>query len=79
MADPDFAEQVREVLRDVLHLPPEFLSYMQDHQLVHGRVNESHLSFFDTTAGNATTKQHGLLPKLDGNAAHSLRGDGTWA
>lgn len=33
----------------------------------------------DTTTLNATTSAHGLLPKLDGSATKSLRGDGTWA
>jgi hypothetical protein len=33
----------------------------------------------NSTALNATTSAHGLLPKLDGNTAHFLRGDGTWA
>ena len=33
----------------------------------------------DTTDLDATTLKHGLLPKLSGNAAHTLRGNGTWA
>lgn len=33
----------------------------------------------DNTDLNASTTRHGLLPKLSGNAAQSLRGDGTWA
>lgn len=33
----------------------------------------------DTTDLNASTTRHGLCPKLSGNAAQSLRGDGTWA
>lgn len=32
----------------------------------------------DITTLNASTSQHGLLPKLDGNSAHVLKGDGTW-
>ena len=32
----------------------------------------------DTTNLNATALAHGLLPKLSGNAAHRLGGDGLW-
>jgi hypothetical protein len=33
----------------------------------------------DVTTLNATTSAHGLLPKLDGNAAHFLAGNGTYS
>src|SRR5260221_137320 len=33
----------------------------------------------DITTLNASTSTHGLLRKLDGNAAHFLAGDGSWA
>lgn len=33
----------------------------------------------DVTTLNATTGQHGLLPKLNGITTNFLRGDGTWA
>lgn len=33
----------------------------------------------DNTDLNASTTKHGLLPKLSGNAAHTLKGDGTWS
>ena len=33
----------------------------------------------DNTDLNATTERHGLLPKLSGNTAQFLRGDGNWA
>ena len=33
----------------------------------------------NTTYGLASTSANGLLKKLDGNAAHYMRGDGTWA
>ena len=32
----------------------------------------------DTTDLNATVSAHGLLPKLSGNPAQVLKGDGTW-
>lgn len=32
----------------------------------------------DVTTLNASASQHGLLPKLSGNATDALRGDGTW-
>lgn len=32
----------------------------------------------DNTDLNASSGHHGLLPKLDGNSAHFLAGDGTW-
>lgn len=39
---------------------------------------ESQIQTSDVTTLNVTTGKHGFCPKLDGNAAHSLRGDGTW-
>ena len=33
----------------------------------------------DNTDLNASTSKHGLLPKLDNNAAHFLNGQGSWA
>lgn len=35
-------------------------------------------NFSDVTTGNATSGHHGLLPKVDGDANHVLRGDGTF-
>ncbi len=32
----------------------------------------------DNTDLNASTLNHGLMPKLDGNGSHYLAGDGTW-
>jgi hypothetical protein len=43
-----------------------------------GGVTENHLSFSDTTADDASTGQHGLLPKLSGSATQYLNGTGTW-
>lgn len=43
-----------------------------------GTVADSNVTFTDITTGNASTSMHGFLPKLDGNAYNSLRGDGTW-
>lgn len=40
---------------------------------------ESTITFTDITTGNATTGQHGFLPKLGGGTANFLRADGTWA
>lgn len=37
-----------------------------------------HLVADDTTTLDATTDQHGLLPKLSGDVDDALRGDGTW-
>lgn len=42
-------------------------------------VTEANLSFTDITTANATSSQHGLLPKLSGNAAEFLNGDGAWS
>ena len=41
-------------------------------------VTEPMLSFSDNTLNNASTTKHGLLPKLSGNAAQALLGNGTW-
>ncbi len=41
-------------------------------------IPEASLSFTDIVTNNATTLAHGLLPKLSGNTAHFLRGDGTF-
>jgi hypothetical protein len=37
-----------------------------------------HLTADDTTDKDATTTEHGLLPKLSGDSGDALRGDGTW-
>ncbi len=38
-----------------------------------------HLIADDTTDKDATTSEHGLLPKLDGDASHFLDGTGAWS
>lgn len=38
-----------------------------------------HLEAIDSNRLDATTAQHGLLPKLSGDADDAFRGDGTWA
>jgi hypothetical protein len=40
---------------------------------------ESTITFTDITTGNATTSQHGYLPKLEGGTTNFLRADGSWA
>lgn len=40
---------------------------------------DADLSFTDITTNNATTSQHGFLPKLGGGTSNFLRADGTWA
>ena len=42
-------------------------------------ITESKLSLSDVTTANATTSQHGLLPKLSGTATQFLTGTGGWA
>lgn len=44
-----------------------------------GSVTEADLSFSDVTTGNSTTGQHGLLPKLSGNASEFLNGTGAFS
>jgi len=44
-----------------------------------GQLAESAFAFTDITTANATTSQHGLLPKLGGGTTNFLRADGTWA
>jgi hypothetical protein len=46
--------------------------------LADGAVTEPKLGLSDVTTANASTSEHGLLPKLDGNAGHVLSGAGTW-
>jgi len=41
-------------------------------------VTEANLLFSDNTTADATTSQHGLVLKGDGNTAHFYRGDNTW-
>lgn len=43
-----------------------------------GLVTEDDLDFSDVTTANSTAAQHGLLPKLSGNPAEFLAGDGSW-
>ena len=40
---------------------------------------ESTITFTDITTGNATTSNHGYLPKLGGGTTNFLRADGSWA
>ena len=40
---------------------------------------ESTITFTDITTNNATTGQHGYLPKLGGGTTNFLRADGAWA
>ena len=40
---------------------------------------ESTITFTDVTTGNASTGQHGYLPKLGGGTSNFLRADGSWA
>lgn len=40
---------------------------------------ESTVTFTDITTNNATTGQHGYLPKLGGGTTNFLRADGSWA
>lgn len=40
---------------------------------------ESTITFTDITTNNATTGQHGYLPKLGGGTSNFLRADGTWS
>jgi len=54
---------------------------MADSQFPSGQpvVNEAALSLTDITTANSSTSKHGLLPKLDGNAAHYLDGTGAFS
>lgn len=40
---------------------------------------ETTITFTDVTTGNATTANHGFLPKLGGGTSNFLRADGSWA
>lgn len=46
--------------------------------LTAGTVTEAKLSFSDITTANATSSQHGLMPKLSGLVTDVARGDGTY-
>lgn len=41
-------------------------------------ITESELSLSDVTTGDASETKHGFLPKLSGDDAEFLAGDGTW-
>ena len=41
-------------------------------------ILEAGLTLADNTTNNATTSAHGFAPKLDGNTAHYLNGNGAW-
>lgn len=43
-----------------------------------GTVTDANVTFSDITTGNATSSQHGFLPKLSGNADDVFKGDGTY-
>ena len=42
-------------------------------------LTESSITFSDITTGDASTTEHGFLPKLAGGTTTFLRADGTWA
>ncbi len=42
-------------------------------------LSETDLTFSDITTLNASTSQHGLIKKLDNNAAHYMDGTGAWS
>lgn len=42
-------------------------------------IAENALSLSDVATANASTSQHGFLPKLDNNSTHFLNGQGQWA
>lgn len=42
-------------------------------------IVEGDFGFTDITTANASTSAHGLLPRLDNNAAHFLDGQGNWS
>jgi hypothetical protein len=46
--------------------------------LLSGSVTETHIQLSDLTADNASTLQHGFLPKLSGAATQYLDGTGAW-
>lgn len=46
--------------------------------IVAGSITETQIGLSDVTADNATTSQHGFLPKLSGSAANYLDGTGAW-
>lgn len=43
-----------------------------------GTLAEAALALTDITTNDASASKHGFLPKLSGNAAEYLKGDGTW-
>jgi hypothetical protein len=42
------------------------------------KITERQILLSDVTTNNASTSNHGLLKKLDGNAAHYMDGTGAW-
>lgn len=44
-----------------------------------GTVTDQWRRFFEQLSKVASTESAGLLPTLSGNAAHTLKGDGTWS
>lgn len=52
---------------------PSITAEVKDASLAEGKLILS-----DNTTNDASTSNHGLLRKLDGNSAHFLAGDGSW-
>lgn len=79
----DVAQELQEVVDQILDSGDEGVPPPHASTHMAGGADPIALDELDspsnTTTLNATTSAHGLLPKLDGNTAHFLRGDGTWA
>jgi len=66
------------VLTSGSYADPAWITSLAFSKLASVAVTEAMLSFSDITTGNASTSQHGLVKKLDNNAAHFYNGQGNY-
>jgi hypothetical protein len=85
LSDGDFATLAgTETLSNKTLTTPtiaSFVNAVHDHEDAAGggQITELAFNFSDITTANATTSEHGLLPKLSGNASEFLNGNGTFS
>jgi hypothetical protein len=85
LSDADFATLAgTETLSNKTLTTPTIASFANathDHEDAAGggQITELAFNFSDITTANASTTEHGLLPKLSGNSAEFLNGNGGWS
>lgn len=73
----EIAAQLEQNINDITSLQVTLLNHVTDLNNPH-QTSDVNLDFSDVTTNNASTSQHGFLPKLSGIATQYLNGVGSW-